>query len=43
VKAKEIDEERRVLAEYGSTDSGASLGNILGEAIQKKNEKSKIM
>jgi small subunit ribosomal protein S1 len=41
IRAKELDEERRVLAEYGSTDSGASLGSILGEAIQKKNDEGK--
>lgn len=38
IRAKEIEEEKKVLSEYGSSDSGASLGDILGEAIRKKNE-----
>lgn len=39
VKALEIDKEKKVMAEYGSSDSGASLGDILGLAIRKeKNE-----
>ncbi|MDR2724201.1 MAG: 30S ribosomal protein S1 [Holosporaceae bacterium] len=33
IKALEIDEEEQVMAEYGSSDSGASLGDILGMAI----------
>ena len=28
------------MAEYGSSDSGASLGDILGAALAKKDEKS---
>ena len=39
IKAHELAEEKRVLSEYGSTDSGASLGDILGisaEDILKK-------
>lgn len=36
VKAREIQEEREVMAAYGSTDSGASLGDILGAALAKK-------
>ncbi|MDR1361630.1 MAG: 30S ribosomal protein S1 [Holosporaceae bacterium] len=35
IKALEIDEEKQVMAEYGSSDSGASLGDILGVAIEK--------
>ena len=27
------------MAEYGSSDSGASLGDILGAALAKKDEK----
>ncbi|GHU14893.1 30S ribosomal protein S1 [Alphaproteobacteria bacterium] len=34
VKALEIEEEKQVMAEYGSSDSGASLGDILGVAIK---------
>ena len=26
------------MAEYGSSDSGASLGDILGAALEKKNQ-----
>lgn len=35
IKALEIEEEKQVMAEYGSSDSGASLGDILGLAINK--------
>jgi small subunit ribosomal protein S1 len=35
IKAREIEEEKQVMAEYGSTDSGASLGDILGAAFQQ--------
>ena len=38
VKALEIQEEKRAMAEYGSTVSGASLGEILGAAISEKEE-----
>lgn len=41
IKEREIEDEKRVLSEYGSTDSGASLGGILGEALRKKQEESK--
>ncbi len=34
IKAVEIDEEKQYLAEYGSSDSGASLGDILGTSIR---------
>lgn len=34
IKALEIDEEKQYLAEYGSSDSGASLGDILGSSIE---------
>jgi small subunit ribosomal protein S1 len=36
VKAREIEEDKQAMAEYGSSDSGASLGDILGAALQKK-------
>ncbi|MDR0625526.1 MAG: 30S ribosomal protein S1 [Holosporales bacterium] len=39
IKAREQDEKKTVLSKYGSSDSGASLGDILGEAIRKKSEK----
>jgi len=35
VKAREIHEEKEAVAQYGSTDSGASLGDILGAAISR--------
>ena len=35
VKAQEISEEKEAMAHYGSSDSGASLGDILGAAIRK--------
>jgi len=38
VKAREIDEEKQAMAEYGSSDSGASLGDILGAAMRKAQE-----
>lgn len=41
VKALEVDDEKRVIAEYGSKDSGASLGEILGMAINKDKDKDK--
>lgn len=36
IKQREIDEDKAAMAEYGSSDSGASLGDILGAALQKK-------
>ena len=35
VKALEVAEEKQAMAEYGSSDSGASLGDILGAAISR--------
>jgi small subunit ribosomal protein S1 len=40
IKAKEIDEEKEAMAQYGSSDSGASLGDILGAALKSKQEKN---
>ncbi|SNS59182.1 30S ribosomal protein S1 [Sphingopyxis indica] len=34
VKALQIAEEKQAVAQYGSSDSGASLGDILGEALK---------
>ncbi|MCB2081642.1 MAG: S1 RNA-binding domain-containing protein, partial [Rickettsiales bacterium] len=39
IKAYELDEQKRAIAEYGSTDSGASLGDILGIALDSAKEK----
>ena len=36
VKAREINEEKQAMATFGSSDSGASLGDILGAALAKK-------
>jgi small subunit ribosomal protein S1 len=38
VKAKDMDEEKQAMAEYGSSDSGASLGDILGAAFNRAKE-----
>jgi small subunit ribosomal protein S1 len=39
VKAREIDEDKQAMEEFGSTESGASLGDILGAALEEKNKK----
>ena len=36
IKQKEINEEKEALNQYGSSDSGASLGDILGKVLKKK-------
>ena len=40
IKAREIEEEKQAMAEYGSPDSGASLGDILGAAMTKARAKA---
>jgi small subunit ribosomal protein S1 len=40
VKAMELSEEKEAIAQFGSTDSGASLGDILGAALKKTETKS---
>ncbi len=35
IKQREADEEKKAMADYGSAESGASLGEILGAAISK--------
>ena len=40
VKAHQIAEEKQAVAQYGSSDSGASLGDILGAALKEKAEAS---
>ena len=37
IKAMQIAEEKQAVQQYGSSDSGASLGDILGEALKQKN------
>ena len=39
VKAMQIAEEKQAVAQYGSSDSGASLGDILGEALKARSGK----
>src|SRR6185312_14765202 len=38
IKGKEMEEEKQAMQEYGSSDSGASLGDILGAAIRRRNQ-----
>ena len=38
VKALEIAEEKQAVAQYGSSDSGASLGDILGAALRARGD-----
>ena len=40
IKALEIADEREAVATYGSSDSGASLGDILQAALKKKGEEN---
>jgi small subunit ribosomal protein S1 len=35
IKALQIAEEKQAVAQYGSSDSGASLGDILGQALKE--------
>jgi len=39
VKAMQIAEEKQAVAQYGSSDSGASLGDILGAALKAQTDK----
>jgi small subunit ribosomal protein S1 len=36
IKARELDEDKAAMAAFGSTESGASLGDILGAALSKE-------
>ena len=38
VKARQLAEEKEAVEQYGSSDSGASLGDILGEALKAKKD-----
>jgi len=38
VKALQLAEEKQAVAQYGSSDSGASLGDILGAALKARDE-----
>jgi small subunit ribosomal protein S1 len=39
IKALEVAEEKEAIAQYGSSDSGATLGDILGTALRRATEK----
>ncbi|MCZ4254705.1 30S ribosomal protein S1 [Sulfitobacter sp. PR48] len=39
IKAREIAEEKEAVEQYGSSDSGASLGDILGAALKGDDDK----
>ena len=39
IKALEVAEEKEAIAQYGSTDSGATLGDILGTALKRATDK----
>jgi small subunit ribosomal protein S1 len=41
IKARELEEDKQAMAEYGSSDSGASLGDILGAALSKAKKAKK--
>ena len=38
IKALEIAEEKEAVAQYGSSDTGASLGDILSAALKARDE-----
>jgi small subunit ribosomal protein S1 len=41
IKAREMTEEKQAMASFGSSDSGASLGDILGAALAKRDTSAK--
>jgi len=41
IKAMEVDDHKKAISDYGSTDSGASLGDILGAALDEAAQKKK--
>ena len=41
IKAREVEEDKQAMQEFGSSDSGASLGDILGAALNKAAKKPK--
>jgi small subunit ribosomal protein S1 len=36
IKAMELADEKEAIAQFGSSDSGASLGDILGAALKDR-------
>jgi small subunit ribosomal protein S1 len=43
IKSKEVSEEKSAMAQFGSSNSGASLGDILGAAIREKQQETQDM
>ena len=41
IKSREVEEEKQAMAEFGSQDSGASLGDILGAALRRGEKEEK--
>lgn len=41
IKAREVEEEKQAMADYGSSDSGAVLGDILGEVLKQREDPAK--
>ena len=39
IKALEMAEEKEAISQYGSSDAGASLGDILGAALRARSDK----
>ena len=37
IKGREVEEDKQAIQEFGTADSGASLGDILGAAIRRRN------
>ena len=42
IKAREVGEEKKAAAKFGSSDSGASLSNILDKGSEKKDKKNAV-
>jgi len=40
IKGREMEEDKQAIQDFGTTDSGASLGDILGAAIRRRNQQS---
>jgi small subunit ribosomal protein S1 len=40
IRGKEMEEDKQAIAEFGTSDSGASLGDILGAAIRRRNQQA---
>ncbi|HEY6336041.1 MAG TPA: S1 RNA-binding domain-containing protein, partial [Alphaproteobacteria bacterium] len=41
IKSREIEEDKQAMAQFGSSDSGASLGDILGAALTRAGKAKK--